>query len=154
MDIPHVQQENDYFCGPAIIVMVLSAYGQKISQQEAASLARTNEEVGTSIEGLVSTLGVKGFSVDAAENRTINDILAALKKEQLCVVCYTEPVLEWGHYALVETLAGNEITLLDPDSRTGKTSMVLEEFERRWKDPLFTKTLRWAAFIEPLKKPQ
>ncbi|HVV14944.1 MAG TPA: cysteine peptidase family C39 domain-containing protein [Candidatus Paceibacterota bacterium] len=147
MNIPHVLQENDYFCGPAIIAMTLGAFGRTITQQEAAVLAQTNEEVGTPIEGLVGALKGLGLSVDAAEKRTIDDLAAAVSEEKVCVVCYTEPVLEWGHYAIVEKIEKGAITLIDPDSRTGTTSLVLEEFERRWKDPLFTKSERWAAFV-------
>jgi ABC-type bacteriocin/lantibiotic exporter with double-glycine peptidase domain len=147
MNIPHILQENDYFCGPAIIAMVLGAFGRTITQQEAAALAQTNEEVGTPVEGLVGALKGLGVTVEAKEGTTLGEIEAALAGETICIVCYTEPVLEWGHYAIVEKIENGEIALIDPDARTGTTSMMLDEFERRWKDPLFTKSERWAAFV-------
>ncbi|HVZ76133.1 MAG TPA: cysteine peptidase family C39 domain-containing protein [Candidatus Paceibacterota bacterium] len=147
MQIPLIQQEKDYYCGPAIIEMILGAYGKNITQDEAAKRAGTTEAVGTSIAGLAGVLAQENFSVDAAENRSVADIQQALQKGAIVIVNYTEPVWEWGHYAIAEKIESGMITLIDPDSRTGKTSMLMEEFERRWKDPLFTKATRWAAFV-------
>ncbi|HWB34360.1 MAG TPA: cysteine peptidase family C39 domain-containing protein [Candidatus Paceibacterota bacterium] len=147
MQIPLIQQENDYYCGPAIIEMILGAYGKKITQNEAAKLAGTTEAVGTSLDGLIDALRKEGFSIDVAENRTIDDLQHALQSDEIVIVNYTEPVWEWGHYAIAEKIDGDTVTLIDPDSRTGRTSMLIEEFERRWKDPLFTKATRWAAFV-------
>lgn len=127
--------------------MIAGAYGGAITQHDAALLANTNEQTGTSTEGLVAALVSRGLRVDAAESRSINDVREALGREHIAVVCYTEPVLEWGHYAIVESVQDDTVTLIDPDARTGKTSLKLDEFERRWKDPLFTKTVRWAAFV-------
>ncbi len=114
-------------------------------------MAGTNEEVGTPVSGLIKALEQEGFTVDAAEERILNDVRDALGRKELVVVNSTEPVLEWGHYAIVEKFEGDTLILIDPDSRTGKTSMGIEEFERRWKDPLFTKANRWAAFVTAAK---
>jgi ABC-type bacteriocin/lantibiotic exporter with double-glycine peptidase domain len=154
--IPFFKQQNSYYCGPAIIQMVYSAYGVRITQKEAGRLAKSNSVRGTTVKDLVAVLKEPGFTVTAGENKTLATIKNALKKDAIVIVCYTEPVLEWGHYAIVEKISGGKITLIDPDSRTGTTSLLLEEFNKRWRDPLFTKTVRWAAIVEPekLRKPR
>ena len=60
-----VHQVNSYFCGPAVITMVLRAYGIRTTQKEVAKLAHTTEAVGTSTKGLVSALEHYGAEVSA-----------------------------------------------------------------------------------------
>jgi ABC-type bacteriocin/lantibiotic exporter with double-glycine peptidase domain len=150
--IPFFRQQNSYYCGPAIIQMVYAAHGMKITQKEAGRLAKSNGVRGTKTSDLVAVLKKPGLNVTAGERKTVATLKNALKKDAIAVICYTEPVMEWGHYAIVRKFLGNRIVLIDPDSRTGRTSMLVDEFKRRWKDPLFTKTVRWAAIVEQ-KKP-
>ena len=146
-DIPFFKQENEYYCGPAIIQMIAGAYGLSISQQEAARIADTTEADGTMTHNLVEALRGLGASVGEGDDKNLEDIRKALAEDAIVVVCYTEPIEEWGHYAIVQKLDGEKIVLIDPDARTGSTTLMIDEFERRWQDPLFTKSTRWAAFV-------
>lgn len=141
-------QINSYFCGPAVIVTALHAYGIRTTQRKAAQLADTNKTTGTSTKGLVSALGHFGLRVVAMNGRTLSNIRAALRRGTIVVVCYTEPHLESGHYGVVAGFRGENILVLDPDKRGYEPiAMPVKEFKDRWKDPIFTHSKRWAAFV-------
>jgi len=127
--------------------MVFGAHGMKISQNEAARRARTNRDRGTTTRELVKVLRGAGFNVRAGERQNLKTVERALDKGAMVIVCYTEPVMEWGHYSIVREISDGKVRLMDPDARTGKTSMLVDEFRSRWKDPLFTRTVRWAAIV-------
>jgi ABC-type bacteriocin/lantibiotic exporter with double-glycine peptidase domain len=149
MKIPFFPQLNEHYCGPAILQMTLAAYGIEAPQERLAQEARTPLDMhsGTELVHMVAVLRSYGLEVDASQNRNIEAVVGALQKDAIVIICYTEPVEEWGHYAIVKEFRGDNIVLIDPDSRTGETSLLTEEFERRWQDPLFTKSVRWAAFV-------
>jgi ABC-type bacteriocin/lantibiotic exporter with double-glycine peptidase domain len=153
-ETPFYRQKNDYYCGPAIIQMTLGAFGMNITQRQAAREARTDQHKGTGVRDLVEVLKRHGLRVSAGNNKNLALLKRSLKKEAVAIICYTEPLLEWGHYAIVKKFYADRILLIDPDSRTGTTAMLAAEFKRRWKDPLFTKTIRWAAIVEPARRPK
>jgi ABC-type bacteriocin/lantibiotic exporter with double-glycine peptidase domain len=159
--IPFFHQRTDYYCGPAIIQMVLGAYGIRITQREAARLAKTDKEsgratgkeTGTSTKNLLKTLRDFGLRTEAHNGRTIKELKGALKTDLIVIVCYTESKEEWGHYAIVKGFRTRTIMFIDPDAHTAHTPMKLREFKKRWQDPLHTKSKQWAAFIDgPAKK--
>ncbi len=152
--IPFFPQQNEYYCGPATLQMTLEAYGISKSQRSLAKLAQTNKKVGTSIVGMVKTLRHFNLTVHASNNRSLSDIKKALRAGEVAIICYTEPLMEWGHYAIVQNITDKRIHLVDSDARDGKTSLLLAEFKRRWHDALFTKTVRWAAFVSAPKYSQ
>jgi len=148
------RQRTNYYCGPAVLQIVASALGTRITQDEAAKLAHTNKKSGTSISNLVRVLNKFG-TVDAAEHRTVADIKKALAQGRVIIVCFTERHFNWGHYALVVEFKGKNIKLLDPAEKSGTGEpMTVKEFESRWKDPLYTKSVRWAAFVLPTASPR
>lgn len=149
--VPFYPQKNDYYCGPATLEMTLASFGIRASQDTLAKTAKTNKKIGTSTTNLVHTLRAYKLRVRAGNKQTITRIKTALAAGDVVIICYTEPILEWGHYAIVRKITDTRIQLIDSDARTGKTSLMLDEFMRRWKDPLFTKTVRWAAFVRAPK---
>jgi ABC-type bacteriocin/lantibiotic exporter with double-glycine peptidase domain len=154
MRIPFYRQQNSFYCGPAIIQMAVGAFGTRITQKEAARRAGTTHTHGTKTAALVRALKSFGLRIEAGNNKNLSLLRRALTQGSIVVVCYTEPILEWGHYAIVKEFRGKNIILIDPDARTGKTSLRIEEFKKRWKDPLFTRSVRFAAIIrgpEPKK---
>lgn len=153
--IPFFKQKNDYYCGPATLQMTLAHFGVKVSSQdELAKAAKTNKKTGTSALNLVRALRLYKMGVRAGNGKTLPALTQALHEDKVVIICYTEPILEWGHYAIVERITDKRITLIDSDARTGKTSLMLDEFMQRWHDPLFTKTKRWAAFVSAPKSPR
>lgn len=142
------RQINNDYCGPAVLKIILSAQGVSITQKEAALLAGTTRANGTSPQGLVKALRAHGLSVTGGNNRSIADLKSATQNGVVPVVCFTERHFSWGHYAIVLGFKGRYIELLDPAEKNGKGEpMSVTEFAKRWKDPLFTHTNRWAAFV-------
>lgn len=151
MQIPFFKQINEHYCGPAILQMVLAAYGVETSQEALAEeIGKENIfERGTTPEELVAVLSKHRFKVDAKNLRDIAEVRDALEEGAIVVTCYTEAVWEWGHYALIRDISDTHVMFIDPDTEDGNVALPLREFEQRWKDPKFTNTVRWAAFIEP-----
>ena len=148
----HMRQRTDYYCGPAVIQMALRLRRIRITQKEAARLARTNKKVGTRPQSLVAVLRSYGLRVRGGNNRTLAEVRAALKRGEAVIVCYTERHWGWGHYSLVRSADLARVELIDPAESARVSAMTTMEFRRRWKDPLFTKTVRWAAFVGNFKK--
>jgi len=141
-------QINNHFCGPAVVVTVLRAFGMYSTQRAIARLARTNKKIGTSTKNLVSVLRSFGLKVEVRNGYSIQDLRDALKKGYAIIVCYTEPHQEEGHYGIVAGFKGKNILIYAPDERGyDPISMRIDEFESRWKDPLFTRSNRWAAIV-------
>lgn len=141
-------QINDHYCGPAAAVTVLRAFGIRATQRTIARIAHTNKKVGTSTKNLVFALRSFGLTVEARNKYSVRDLQRAFKEGEATIVCYTEPKQHEGHYAVLAGFRGENILLLSPDELGyGPISMPIKEFESRWKDPLFTKTIRWAAFV-------
>ncbi len=150
--IPFFPQENDYYCGPAIIQMVLAAHGKTITQLQAARRAKTNRHVGTAPRMLIQTLEKEGLRVQVKEKNTLAGVKKAIEQGAIVIVLFIEPVAEWDHYAIVREIKGDMVILLDPDARGGRTTMLAKEFLRRWKDRDVAQTHRWAAFVEEPRK--
>lgn len=146
-EIPFFAQETEYYCGPAVMQMILAAHGATATQEEIARAAYTNPEVGTLPEALVTTLQGFGRVVDAKQHRTIAELEHALTEDKIVVVLFIEPEEEVDHYALLKEIRDDLVVLIDPDARSGTTEMVKAEFERRWKDVFVGGTERWAAFV-------
>ncbi|RJR12548.1 hypothetical protein C4585_03515 [Candidatus Parcubacteria bacterium] len=148
--VRYAHQMNNYYCGPAVIVTALRSYGIRVTQREAAKRAKTTKEKGTSTSGLVRALKSFGLRVHASGKSTLKDVRKGIGEGITVIVCYTEPKAEEGHYAVVMGFHGDQIYLASPDERgSALVAMPLKEFERRWKDPLYTHSRRWAAFITP-----
>src|SRR3989344_1527161 len=145
-------QIHDYFCGPAVIVTVLSSYGIRTTQKKVARLAHTNKKIGTTTRGLVSALRSFGAEVGGGNGQRLGDIRRAIRDGKAVIVCYTEPNENVGHYAVAVGFDGANILLFSPDERGQRpVQMPLTEFRKRWKDPLFTHSRRWGAYVEFLK---
>ena len=141
-------QINNYFCGPAVAVTLLTAYGIRATQKKVARLAHTTKAAGTSTKGLASALRSFGMQVREDNGRSLRDIHHASREGKTVIVCYTEPRENSGHYAIVERFRGGKIFLWNPDERgNAPISMSVKEFQGRWKDTLFTHSKRWAAFV-------
>ncbi|MDE1924642.1 MAG: C39 family peptidase [Patescibacteria group bacterium] len=155
MRIPHAHQINNYYCGPAILQMVLAAHGMRQTQKKLAKLAGTNSRIGTSTRGMIQALDSFNLEVASGNKKNLADIRQELAKGSIIIVAYTELHWQWGHYAIVLGYKGKNIHLLDPTERLG-TVIVLpaKEFDKRWKDPMFTKTDHWAAFVSAPKSIQ
>jgi ABC-type bacteriocin/lantibiotic exporter with double-glycine peptidase domain len=148
MRIPFFKQRTNEYCGPAVMQMTLHAYGMRATQKALALEAGTNKARGTTLVGLVRALRKRGLQVEAAHNRSVRQLRAALRAKKIVIVCYTERAWNWGHYSIVRSFRGKYIILQDPAEHGGKPApFTIEDFEKRWRDSKFTRSVRWAAFV-------
>ena len=151
--LPFFKQRTNYYCGPAVLQMILKAHGVRLTQDTIALEAKTTREYGTKTEDMVRFLRGKGFVVVDGNGKTIADIERALARGDIVIVCYMERHLDWGHYSSVAGIEHGRIDLLDPAEKDGSgLPFPLDEFESRWRDPAFTKTDHWTAFVSKALK--
>ena len=124
-------QETTYTCGPAALRTVGARLGIKKSEKTFAKLLQDNRVSGVapaSFAGAVQKLKLTFFAKDHAGWSDLGD---ALKTHQV-IIGYFLPWEKIGHFAVVEHVTQNAITLFDPlggKIREYKRSY----FERLWR---------------------
>ncbi len=157
--IPFFRQINEHYCGPAVLQMTLAAQGIKVSQKKLAKEAHTpmTRHSGTELKHMVSVLRAHGLRVRGGNRKSLADIRAALKTKAIVIVCWEEPEFYGGHYVIVRGIEKGEIVLQDPDEKPPKETDLrypVRIFSKNWKDDIYTKSLRWAAFVTAKPAPR
>lgn len=150
MRIPHRRQINDWYCGPAVLQMILAGYGMLASQPTLARAAGTNERHGTSRAGMARALRSRGFRVEARHGRTLDEIAAALRSGKRVVMLYVEKAAEEAHYAIALSVTPKAVVLNDP-WHGPRYAVPRAEFLKRWRGSS-RKWTRWALTVD--KKPK
>ncbi len=124
-------QENDHYCGPAVVQMVLKSFGIEAAQTEIAKELETDMVVGTSAAELQKFFEKRGFVVERKNNAKWENIAEASKRGA-AIIGYIEPEGD-PHYALVRSVDEGGIVLRDP---THGDNFILEKsnFLERWRD--------------------
>jgi hypothetical protein len=132
--IPYRHQENEeFYCGPAIVQMLLAARGFERSQSELAQILGT-DKTGTEAAKIEDFLISNAFSVVRKNAASLEDIETALASGAEVVVGYIETTdHKFAHYGLVADITKDDITLIDPllDPHLKLTRV---DFESRWHD--------------------
>src|SRR3989344_5023288 len=131
MEVVHRFQENDHYCGPAVVQMVLKRFGTELTQQEIAKELEIDMVVGTSAKELEKFFKQRGFVVDRKNNAEWGDLAVSLAKGTV-IVGYVEREGD-PHYALVRSVSEDTIIIADP-WHGDNYSLSKTEFEERWKD--------------------
>lgn len=131
MENDHVFQENEAYCGPAVVQMVLQRFGVTASQQEIAKELETDMVVGTSAKELEAFFVRRHFGVERKNDATWEDVFAGLTKGTV-IIGYIEQGSD-PHYALVSRVEGDTIVLKDP-WHGDNFVLSKEEFVARWVD--------------------
>src|SRR5688572_10479966 len=98
--LPYQRQINEWYCGPAVLQMVLGGFGVRASQERLARMSGTNAKHGTPRAGLVRTLRAEGFRVRARHGRTLTEVEKAVADGKTVVVLYVEKEADEAHYAI------------------------------------------------------
>ncbi len=130
--IPFRKQENDYYCGPAVVQMILAGNGLEIAQQEIASAMKTDKH-GTPIKEIERFLKTQGFETKRTNNASWEDIEDSLGEGETIIVGYLEPEEEKAHYAIIASMTEHQLFLLDP-WHGAEQSLSRDDFEHRWRD--------------------
>lgn len=155
----HYVRQEDGWCGPAVLKMVLSAVGIDKSQQEI--VADTNISwwgVDTSI--MIAYLSRFFSELNFKINAAINDIESHLNQGHIVIVDWWDDLTDDpddpadGHYSIVAAIDRRQgtIKLIDPSHR-GIWDMKLTDFENRWYDCLDVdqkiRQPRWILWLDP-----
>lgn len=133
--------------------MILAAHGITRTQRQLAKEAKTpmTRHSGTELKHMLKVLISHGFKVRAGQKKKISDLRKALK-DKIIFIAYTDPFDNYGHYVIVRSCNKDTISFIDPDRYMGRFSLPISKFKNLWKDPVFTKSVRWAAFVDAPKK--
>ncbi|HZX12518.1 MAG TPA: cysteine peptidase family C39 domain-containing protein [Candidatus Nanoarchaeia archaeon] len=127
---PYKQQEA--YCGPASLKMVLDYYGIRKTEEELAKLCKTTKKGGTSAKDILRVANhfdLTGFIKDHA---TLNDLKKYVVQKRIPVIVNWFSTDE-GHYSPVIHIDEKTICLQDPE--LGKIrAMSLTTFKRVWFD--------------------
>ncbi len=130
---PYFKQETDFYCGPAVVQMVLAQLGIIFSHSHLAKELGTNPQTGTGADAIAQLLVMHGLSAERRNDASVDDIRHALAEGRLALVGYIESQDGEPHYALVASVGENDITLKDP-LFGDRYVLPLAEFEERWRD--------------------
>src|SRR3989338_4094955 len=130
-NMPYVKQEKDFYCGPAVVQMLLAKKGAAITQTQLAKELKTTEEIGTNLVDIVCVLSSNGFIADQKDGASPDDIAGALRENKIVIVCYTGQSHNEPHYAIVLALTDKEIVLADPFFGE-RREVSISEFLERW----------------------
>lgn len=156
----HRFQEKKGWCGPAVIQMVLSACGIKLTQGEI-SRDVYKSWWGTTPQMMLAYLSRFFKIVNYKRNSKISDISYHLNKDHIVVVDWWDDldVEPDGHYSVVVDYdkKTKEVLLADPSrSRKGIWKINAKEFNSKWWDTLDihgrTWIDGWMLWIDPSSK--
>ncbi|MFH1403468.1 MAG: cysteine peptidase family C39 domain-containing protein [Candidatus Altiarchaeota archaeon] len=135
LNVPYMRQEQDNWCGPAVIQMVSGYYGVNRLQTNLATGMRTGEI--TTVDMLVKILEKQGFITDVYKEDDFEDWFIELNK-RVCVKKTPVIVLQRidygdkdrGHYRVVVGMDALNVYALDPI--LGLRVFTWEEFQKLW----------------------
>ena len=140
------KQENEYFCGPAIVQMILGSFGKKMSQRRLALLLKTNARTGTSNAALGRIIRKFGGYIDAHSQGSLGEIRLHLRRGNPVIVNYREPEEDVGHFAIVVGITRSSIFLLDP-WHGSRFRLSLTYFSSHWFGQFQGRSQQWLMAV-------
>ncbi|MFA6909441.1 MAG: cysteine peptidase family C39 domain-containing protein [Patescibacteria group bacterium] len=147
--IPYYKQKNAYFCGPAVMQMILAYYGIRTTQTALARRMRTNTRRGTTYRMMIATARRYGLRLTTNRRGTLRQLKRESSLYPTCVE-YAERDNNEAHYAIIKVVQKDRIILYDP--YFGKDYILpRSEFLARWRDAWGTQGIRfrWMMSIRP-----
>lgn len=157
------KQEQDGWCGPAALQMLLLNENIRISQEQIAK-ATFDPTWGTPHENIYSFAKKYFAGVNVYTKTTLENLEKKLKNDMLVLVNMVTDSddIESGHYVDIQNidLARKTMTIFDPDSQDGGIlELNTDNFQAQWFDYATEhdlknkiKTEHWALVIDPTTK--
>jgi hypothetical protein len=171
IDVPFYYQENSYYCGPAALQMVFDFWGELVSQNEIADVARTvpyvtytdelrraahfsilSNSTGSEMIGSIKGYSVRklGYAAYEISGLTLEGLKRLITEDYpLILLMRWIPGLTYGHYRVVTGYNTTHIFLHDPWLGSGggpNTAMNYTFFLDMWAYSGY-----WALFVSPWK---
>lgn len=151
---PFQETLNAGMCGPASLKIVLSYYGIEKTEEELARVCKTDPDLGTTAENIVSAAESVGLKGEIKNTSSFDDIQSWLTKEVPIIVNwfsrgrtdYEESEVPDGHYSVVADIDDQYIHLQDPE--IGKLRKIKrDDFFRVWFDFKGSHITSWEDMI-------
>lgn len=145
LDVPSIRQFNEYTCGPASLLAVLSYWGKYDgNEQRLAKLLGTDKENGTGPEDLVRVAQTLGLESWIKYSCGLEELKQALESQAPVIVNFQawsdreHPPWKhnWGdgHYAVLIGMDADYVYMRDPALFNRVGVLPIDEFVRRWHD--------------------
>lgn len=130
--MPFYWQQTDWWCGPAMLQMLLKFYGIFRPQAHLARIAGTTKAEGTGMDEVRHVLKQYGIRYRTRMSGTFADIRRVLDTGRPVAVAYVEPEDDESHYAIVVRLTKRDIVMRDP-WHGPRFRMTRKAFLPRWR---------------------
>lgn len=147
MNVPYVQQQTPYSCGPASLSMIFLFYDIKKTEEELSSRLKTSKKYGTKHRDMIRVAREEGFYVFENDDSSIVEISGLLKHYIPVIVHFVEPSENDNHYAVVVQADDAHVILNDPWNGE-KTMMETDDFISRWSSEKASED-NWLMAISP-----
>lgn len=164
LDIPDIRQYNDYSCGSACLLAILTYFGVYDGrEEELGALLGTTPADGTQPSRIVEVAKKFGIEAEPVEGCSLDDLRLYMKQKRPVILnfqAWKESPVEWshadddGHYAILIGMDDTNLYMRDPSihGRIGKVPC--DEFMERWHDTgLEGSTERLAIVFDATNRP-
>lgn len=144
LDVPNVQQQFDWDCGPSCIETVTSYFGEQGTSAEFAKLMGTDVNNGTDPSAMCHMLNQLGLNYEDRDDLQIQDLQHYIEQGQPIIAAiqdYEETPTDIvtqraGHWVVVIGADAENVYLQDPSAyeTNGRVVMPALEFLARWQD--------------------
>jgi predicted double-glycine peptidase len=129
--IQHIEQPDNYSCGPTCIQMILTYYNIPHSRKQVLRLCDAKPITGTENEKMQECVDAMGMVSEVKINAQKEDIVTARNMGLFPIVNYFNPLSRCGHFSVITEINGNRIEMADPKNGA-KYQLPLNEFLRLW----------------------
>lgn len=132
INVPYIEQKDNFMCGPAVLQMVLAFFGVHAEQEALAHLVTTSPKFGTPASRMARAAREYGFGYTVKQGASVEDIKIYLGDDLPVIVNFIEPDGNEGHFGLVIGHEEDELIIHDPWNGP-EFKIKEEEFVRRWR---------------------
>lgn len=126
-EVPFIQQEYPWECGPRCLQMILKYYGDDIHINRIIELTEMTPNKGTSLMHLSDTAKVFGFRTLSVK-LPFYEIKGEASFKDIPLPCIAH--WEWDWFVVVEKYNNYSVGIVHPEE--GKIEMSHEEFIQKW----------------------
>lgn len=144
-----INQETDFFCGPAVLQATLYKHNISVSQSALARTAKTNEYLGTSPENMARVLNHYGLIAKIQAIPTAGELRTALSTSET-VIALVHSGGE-AHWVIIDAVHGQSYKVMDPWTQYKTLRHVSEEtLLEMWQTSFDKKFYRRLAIVVTL----
>ena len=126
-NLPFPWAVPDSYCGPRCLWQIAYVYGRNYSLNAIASLADTQIERGTTLEGMVEACTKMGLEAKVVKT----NIRALARESRVAIMLLYFTGGENGHYVILDKIDGTQVRLIDGNSFR---HLSLKQLELVWRD--------------------